>query len=461
MSARHRWATLLAWLVPATGSLCQGTSGPPVRDLGAPVSVSLIPFSAALTVRGLPHGRVLVNDGHARRVVLLDSTLANSTVVLDTGAAHAYGRQEGGLFRYLGDSSLFLDPGTTTALILGPSGEVVRTGDGVGRGTSLMSMVLRGTRSVVGFPNVDGLGRFVYRALPPSGRGAEMADVGADTASLARWDVLTHRIDTVATLHVPKSSTLVPSKKPGGAPVRWPLIDPIPLQDAWAVLSDGGIAVVRARDYHVDWINVDGSRHSSARLPLPWQKITDDEKRRIVDSATVVEADHELANYCVSMIEWVTTYHQTYPPNFTIPPALVIPNGRVRRGAVLPRGFALPANYQFIAGSWPTTAPAVAPPPPTQGDPFAILPVDQLADYWPPFAGDGVRADGDGHVWVRTFSRSVISDGVTYDVVDRTGIIDRVRLRKDQTIVGFGPGGLVYVLVGNAPVMHLAAIQWR
>ena len=36
-------------------------------------------------------------------------------------------------------------------------------------------------------------------------------------------------------------------------------INPMPIVDDWAVLSDGSIAIVRGQDYHVDFLNADGT----------------------------------------------------------------------------------------------------------------------------------------------------------------------------------------------------------
>ena len=66
----------------------------PIRTLTPALAKSTETFGAILTIRQLPGGRVLVDDGRRRRVVLLDSTLATRAVVLDSasgGAGNAYG----------------------------------------------------------------------------------------------------------------------------------------------------------------------------------------------------------------------------------------------------------------------------------------------------------------------------------------------------------------------------------
>src|SRR5689334_24597965 len=85
---------------------------PAIRQLGPVVAKSTIFSGPRLTTRALPGGRVLVNDLVGRKVVMLDSTLTNATVVADTTAATAtaYSGRVGGLIAYRGDSSLFIDP---------------------------------------------------------------------------------------------------------------------------------------------------------------------------------------------------------------------------------------------------------------------------------------------------------------------------------------------------------------
>src|SRR5689334_19055231 len=85
---------------------------PAIRQLGPVVAKSTIFASPRLTVRALPGGRLLVNDLAGRKVVMLDSTLANVSVVADTtsATANAFSGRMGGLIAYRGDSSLFVDP---------------------------------------------------------------------------------------------------------------------------------------------------------------------------------------------------------------------------------------------------------------------------------------------------------------------------------------------------------------
>src|SRR5204862_3864259 len=52
----------------------------------------------------------------------------------------------------------------------------------------------------------------------------------------------------------------------------------------WAVLADGSIAIVRGQDYHIDFVNPDGSLTVSPKVPFEWQRLSDEDKAAIIDS---------------------------------------------------------------------------------------------------------------------------------------------------------------------------------
>ena len=59
-----------------------------------------------------------------------------------------------------------------------------------------------------------------------------------------------------------------------------------------------------------------------------------------------------------------------------------------------------------------------------------------------------MKADLDGNLWIRTSAtRAGAIAGPIYDVVNRKGeLVDRVQLPAGRTIVGFGKGGVVYMV---------------
>ena len=62
-------------------------------------------------------------------------------------------------------------------------------------------------------------------------------------------------------------------------------INPMPIIDDFAVVSDGSVAIVRGQDYHVDWVNPEGAVSPSPKMPFDWQRLSDEDKVAVIDSA--------------------------------------------------------------------------------------------------------------------------------------------------------------------------------
>jgi hypothetical protein len=103
----------------------------------------------------------------------------------------------------------------------------------------------------------------------------------SDSAPLVRWDRVKNRLDTLARLR------LAPLGKPGsgGVPGHQVIMSrpqPFGAADDWAVMPDGRVAVIRAADYHVDWIGADGKRIAAAPNAFRPEKVTAADKARIL-----------------------------------------------------------------------------------------------------------------------------------------------------------------------------------
>ncbi len=424
------------------------TQGPAVRDLPAPASVSAGTFGAISGVRGLPGGRALVNDATNHRLILLDSTLQVQAIVLDSSVGHSYGQRQGGLLRYLGDSSLFIDAASLSGLLIDGSGKVVRQ---LAVPSRLMQNIIAPTHQAQGYPDVDAKGRILFRA-PVTGqvRPGTIEQARYDSMFIGRLDLTTHVQDTIATLHLSRATVSVPTASGRGPPRL--LVDPIPFSDDWAVLTEGSLAIVRAHEYRLELVGPDGSHQTSPPISFPWRRVDDAEKQHLIDSASHAEAVAAANAYYCQVVGWANSNGMPYPKGFSIPPDV--------RCSPLPAGWVLPP-----ATPSPQPVGADPPPPPPQpgpGEPREVLPVNQLADYRPPFAAGGVRADADNHVWIRTLAGLPTEQGVVYDIIDRTGqIVARIRVRLGQVVVGFGPGNRVYLATQDPTGVHLAAAVWR
>ncbi len=438
MRPSFRFASL-ALLPAATLGAQQPQQQPKHRPLGATVASSKDSIGMVTQIRQLPGGRVLVNDARTRRVLMLDSTLAVIGVVADStsATANAYASRSGGLIPYRGDSTLFVDPQSMSMLVLDPTGKNVRTMS-VPRSQDAFSL----TSPSAGF---DAAGRLVYRAFPAMmmrsagapGAGGPMSPPSIpDSAAIVRVDLATRKVDTVAHIKTPKVNMQV-TQSEGGRITMQSQVNPLPMADDWAVLADGTIGIVRARDYHVDIVNADGSITSAPKVPFDWQRLTDEDKVALIDSVKAAR-ERMLANAPAGG-----------------------GNAAAMAGAMA-GGMTMTRIEMNVAGAGePRRRGDGSTPPPSGGaggpsfsaPQITFVSPSELPDYKPPFFPGSVRADADGNLWVRTVPTRVIPGGPIYDVINRKGeLVERVQVPANRLIVGFGAGGVVYLASADAAV---------
>src|SRR6185295_9729187 len=102
------------------------------------------------------------------------------------------------LYRYRGDSSLFIAPASYAALVLDDRGHVIRQH---ALAPSLMSGLLATNHALYGYPSTDGAGRIVLRIPPRAsspGIGVALRAGYRDSAAVGRLDILTRLLDTIA-----------------------------------------------------------------------------------------------------------------------------------------------------------------------------------------------------------------------------------------------------------------------
>jgi hypothetical protein len=423
-------SSLALALLIAASARAQQSSLPPIRPLGPVVATARDSFVNVTGVRALPGGRVLVNEPSGRRVLMYDSTLASPVVIADsTGAtANAYSGPMAGLVPYRGDSTLFVDPMSMSMLVIDPAGKVGRVMS-VPRTQDAMFLV----GGAFGTPGFDAAGRLVYRAsnftmAGPPMRGANgMPHVPTfpDSAALVRVDLATRKLDTLAFIRVPKTTMHV-SQDANGRVTMQSEVNPLPVVDEWAVLPDGSIAIVRGRDYHVDLIAADGAKRSAPKLPFEWQRLSDEDKVAFIDSVKAARermgANAPMGNANIRMV---------MPGSGSAPP----PSGAAGEQRVMIMGGPPPAG-----GARPGEG---------SGARMELLFVSpsELPDYKPAFFAGALRVDPEGNLWIRTIPTRAIPGGPVYDVVDAKGaLVERVQVPANRQIVGFGPGGAVYLL---------------
>jgi hypothetical protein len=475
--------------------------GPQIQRIETASAVSKELLMAITSVRELPDGRVLVNDGTRRRLLLMDTTLTTVGVVLDSLSeiANTYGTRVGALIPFRGDTTLFVDPVSYAMVVIDPAGRIVKVRS-VWRAEhiSYYASTLPGN---YGHPGVDAQGRIVYQvyarpappAVPPPA-GVPYFPPEPDSAFIVGANLDTRKVDTLGVVRTPKTEMRASIMPSGGYSIMQ-VLNPLMSQDHWAVLPDGGIAFIRALDYRIDYLNPDGKWTSSAKLPYEWQRLTDEDKQRLADSTKNVMMRSAMTSYVMSMIRWSNTYNKPYPPNFKVPEGFV-PSPGIPKDWILPEGVKLPANYIYAcppgqtppapppmtAGAPPTgpagapampscypapimqTMPGMVPQPPTLR-PMHVAAASDLPDYKPPFllgATGAPRADMEGNIWIRTVPAKPIPGGFVYDIINRQGeLVNRIQLPPGYTLLGFGRGKIVYLSMRDATGLHLARVRLR
>ena len=409
-------------------ALAQQPARPPIRPLGAVTARSTESFGPISGVRHLSNGRLLVNDMRGRRVVMLDPSLARAAVVADTTSAtgNAYASRFAGILAYRGDSTLFIDPQSLSMLVIDPAGKIGRVMS-IPRSQDAMAL----TGGILGGAAFDGQSGIVYRG----GGGFQMRrNAGADgrmtpgappeqpdTAAIVRIDLTTRKLDTVTFVKIPKANMQMTTNDKGEITITRE-INPLPTVDEWAMMPDGSVAIVRGRDYHIDWVRRDGTRESSPKIPFDWQRLTDEDKAAFIDSVKAARARLLAADSAAGA------------------------SGSVRvEGAGVAAGAAGTTVMSMRTGGPGGTVATSSGP----GNVEFVSP-SELPDYRPPFFAGALRVDPSGNLWIRTTAMPTEQGASVYDVVSGKGeLVDRVQVPAGRTVIGFGTDGAVYLTSRN------------
>ncbi len=497
---------VLAYLIGATAVAAQGPpeqsttarSGPPMRILGPAISFTTEPLGAPSGIRSLPGGRVLVNDGSRRRLLLFDSTMKLIKVVADSvsNVASAYGLIAGRLLPYRGDSSLLLDRQTLSMLVIDGEGNIVKV-RAIPR--TEHATYLATTSITYGNPGFDAQGRLIYRIFDPSTSlsmvlgGGIMVPTQPDSAPVLRMNLDTRKLDTAGKVKIQKRTTIATQSPTGGISMRT-TTNPMPVLDDWAVTADGSLALLRHRDYSIDWLRPDGRWESTPPMPFDWTRITDENKKAFVDSLrTQLENSRRM-----SMARYDSINHVCFDMDRTMGPPLtkeVREAIKARSGRAGAAGAPIaPVAAADVARATAATAVAGrgAPPPPSGAAPAApvagppmppvqpcppgpypaaammfgpppnVIPYTELPDYKPPFAANSMRADADGNVWIRVNQMKPVPGTYQFDIANNKGeLFDRIQMPIARTLVGFGPGNIVYVIGREGTTVRLERVRWR
>jgi hypothetical protein len=383
----------------------QDPAHPAVHLIAAPDARTAPMLATPVAVRALRGGALLVNDTRRRQLLRFDASLANATIVADSsaGAMTSYGPRAGGIIPFVADSTLFIDPVGLSMFVIDASGHVARVAS-IPR--SQDAPALASSSDPAG---VDIRGRLVYRApmrMPQAIGAGVTAGESPDSIEVVRLDPRTRRLDTAAYVRLPKVRMSLTQTEKGMSLSG--VMNPAPMIDGWTVLSDGTIAIVRGLDYHVDFIDATGGR-SGPKVPFEWQHLTDDAK----------------VAYRDSIAKLLAASGPTQP-------------GAPQAAIMMMHGGGGGGGGGHGGDGIPTT--------------MTLVPANELPDYLPAFGSSAVLADADAHLWVRTsLRRATVGGGPIYDVIDREGrLIDRLQVPSGRQVIGFAPGGIVYLVARDA-----------
>lgn len=335
------------------------------------------PFSVVSTVRELPDGRVLVADALGQVLIRLDLDAGVADTLGSVGEGPAEYRQPDAVWPLPGGLTLLVDLGNGRLTELSPELEFGDTrpyavGE-IGPGRELVLAIPQG---------VDGQGRLYFRSFGQM--GSEMA---SDSAYIQRLDLASEVLDSVGRVKLQETTT----RTTGGPNNQNTQVSPIPLSaaDAWGVAADGRIVIARSGDYHVEWVELDGSITSGP--PVAYEPVP------------IGRAEKE---------EWAHVRSET--------------------------GGGLGISVEMVNNSITMTA--------SRGGASRD---DDLDGYeWPAakpaFYGRPIPVDSSGRAWVRRHRDG--GDTPVYDVFDGSGTREMaVELAPERRVVGFG-NGRVYVV---------------
>ena len=369
---RRSLALATALLLGAVPAFAQA----PLKTLGKPDAEYAEPFTQISAVRELRDGRVLVSDVRDKTVQLVDLKAKAATKVGREGSGPGEFALPARLLALPGDTSLVYDPLNRRFLVIGPDGKP-------GPFASYESESSEGPRISLGARYTDARGR-LYSQGSSFRAGPNGAPTSSDTSPILRLDRLTKKTDTLAWVHTPKA-VITTSQGGSNVEIRAGGGNPFAAADDWAVTPDGRLAVVRVKDYHVDWYAPNGQRTSGAAVAYDRVKVTEDDKKA-----------------------W-----------------------RERRanggGGIMVRREVGPGGASQSAGV--AAAGAMQLPEPTD-----------WPDVKPAFTGNAAAAAPNGELWVLR-TRSAKDKIPTYDVFDASGrLVSRVALPAETRLVGFGKG---------------------
>jgi hypothetical protein len=349
--------------------------GRAVNLTGKPAVALEEPFTQISAVRELPGNRAVVVDAAEKTVQMADFAKGELTKISRNG---------GGPGEYQLPLSAFTAPNNVTYVSDPQIGKIhVVTPDG-----KITSTLLTPENNEERLPSPRGAdlsGRFYFQ-----GQGIRAdAQGGVDSVPILRWDPHAKRIDSIA--WIPLGQATFARTAGNGFNFVSRTTKPYSSSDAWGVLPDGRIAIVRTEPYRVDI--ADGYGHTRQGPTIRYAPVR------------IGAAEREA----------------------------------YRKDLQSGQGQAQTAFRGFSNGPSGGSTPAAA----TRG-PSRTVADEDFPPQMPAFSAGGVHITPEGEVWVLR-NRAASDKTPTYDIFDSSGtLVGKATLKPNSTVVGFG-AGTVYV----------------
>lgn len=325
------------------------------------------PFSFLSGVRAMPDGTLLAADPLGQVLLRLDMESATADTLGRVGEGPEEYEQPDRVFPLPADSTLLVDLGNNRLTTLDPRGRFVES-------MPLTSPSDDGMPTVLLPRFLDAQGHLYFTGT----RGMD-ADP-PDSTYVLRYDRATATLDTVAPLWVPELQV----ERTGG---RVRLVNTmLQGEDDWAVAPHGGVAVVRANGYSVDWYRPDGTVVRGPAVPHETLSPTRADKEAVLEEMT----SQGLSMFMTRSSDGGTSM-------------------RMSRGGTMGRSELSVEDFQW-------------------------------AETLPPFRNDRTLVSPEAEVWVQRMGHA--SDSTEFHVFDEQGRrTGTARLAPRRRIIGFGRNG--------------------
>jgi hypothetical protein len=363
------------------------------QRVAEPVATFPEPFSQVVGIRQLSDGRLIIADRLEQHVSYIDFTRGTLRQIGREGEGPGEYRQPMDLAPFPDDGTLLTDFGNMRISLIDNQGRINQS-------WPMMRPGPDGGMQFVRPSATDGEGNIYFSTtgMVMRGRGAS-SPTPSDSGYLFRVDLENETTDTVATLYsepIQQDGQQSVRISGGSARIQGFSVRPFRTEDAWGVAPDGRIAIVRATNYSVDWLNPDG--HMVVGTATPYERV------RITQKEKEAWAERSSGN-TVSMV--------------------VSGSGGSGSGS---NSFSVPTPD-----------------------------VDEMEfpEYMPPFGTGAVNVAPNGDVWVR-LNRSADNPEPLFDVFNSNGRkVRQVQLEQGRRLVGFGTGSFYAVLIDEDDLQWL------